>query len=96
MPRSDGPYDKVVSYTFSCGENWAITGFGTDWVAFEETSKNGQEDCHMYGEARLVDGNWVVDKDSRDQIGMYSFDQEAQSVEDYFNTHGMPDVPVKP
>jgi hypothetical protein len=84
------PYRKSVHYTFTVREEWAIFAFGDGWVAFEETRKNGQEDCHMSGEAELVDGKWVLDEGSRRNITMYSYEDEADGIEAYFNKHGMP------
>jgi len=90
MTEEKGPYQKKVHYLFTIREEWAITAFGDDWLIFEETRKNGQEDCHMSGAASLIDGKWVIDEDSKRNVTMYSYEDEADLIEAYLNKHGLP------
>ena len=86
------PYIKVVTFHFVANrEHWAITGWSDDVVWFEETRKNGQEDCHMYCEARKIEGKWVLDECSRETIESYSYGGEIEAIEAFFNEHGMPE-----
>lgn len=90
MTDADQPYTKVTCYKFEARVEWAILEFNDEWCFFEETRKNGQEDCHMSGEAKLIDGKWVLDKWARECIEMYESKDTADQVEAYFDEHGMP------
>jgi hypothetical protein len=86
------PYTKVVTYHFEAGgEHWAITDWSETTIGFEETRKNGQEDCHMAGEASLIDGKWVLDEWARENIAMYTWAKTPDEIEAYFNEHGLPE-----
>jgi hypothetical protein len=87
----DEPYTKTVTHQFEAGgTGWAILYHDTKGCEFEETRKNGQEDTHIWGEAAVVDGKWVLKDDTREMIGMYESDHTADAVEAFFNEHGMP------
>ena len=84
-------YEKQTIYTFEAGgDEWAVTHFTPDVISFEETRKNGQEDCHMGGEAELINGKWVLDKYTRKSIDMYGRTDQADKIEAFFNEHGVP------
>lgn len=89
---SENPYTKRVSHTFELRKYdiWEVTDFDTEYIGFEETRKNGQEDTHMGGEANLVDGKWVLDQSTRNQIEMYASEATANALEAFFNEHGTP------
>jgi len=86
-------YERKVIYLFeSAGETWAVLGFTDTTINFEETRKNGQEDCHMdHCEAELVDGKWVLDKWSRRKIEDYGPAGACDAIEAFFNERGTPD-----
>ena len=88
---SDTPYTKRVSHTFVIDDEvWEVTDFNTEYIGFEETRKNGQEDTHMSGDAHLVDGRWTLEEYAREQIEMYSRKGTADAIESFFNQHGTP------
>ncbi len=88
---SDTPYTKRVSHTFIIDDEvWEVTDFNTEYIGFEETRKDGQEDSHMMGDARIVDGRWKLDKSTREQIELYAGEETADAIESFFNQHGTP------
>jgi len=87
------PYTKEIRYTFDIGEDdiWAVLYTTPGYILFEETRKNGQEDCHMGGEAVLAPGDkWEIDKDARKQIEMYAGPETVDAIEAFFDKHGQP------
>ena len=85
------PYTRRVSYHFEAGrERWAVLSFSDDCIEFEETRKNGQEDCHMRGDALCIDGTWHLDEYTRKCIEDYGNVGSADAVEAFFNEHGTP------
>ena len=85
------PYSKSVTYTFEVNDTgWQILYCDENMCEFEETRKNGQEDCHMHCGAAKVDGKWVLDKRSKKTIEMYDSHESIAMIEAYFNEHGMP------
>ncbi len=85
------PYTRRVSHVFVISyEKWEVTYFSATEIHFEETRKNGQEDCHMSAEATLVGGKWALDKSGRGQIELYSGERTADTIEAFFNEHGTP------
>ena len=85
------PYTKRVTHTFTADDQeWAVTDFYAEQIGFEETRKNGQEDCHMIGEAVLVDGKWKLEDYTRRQIEMYTGKETADAIEAFFDEHGPP------
>jgi hypothetical protein len=95
------PYTRHTTYWFSVlGVDLAVTSFTHDSIDFEETRKNGQEDCHIGGTAiRGDDGVWrYEDDDPEEPVARYStrwdLDQEvaglARTVLEFFTEHGIP------
>ena len=86
-------YRRVDSYHFEAGgEYWAVIGVSfcagdIPRISFEETRKNGQEDCHMFGVADLVDGAWKM---VNSNIVCEADQQTADAVLAYFTEHGRP------
>jgi uncharacterized protein YodC (DUF2158 family) len=87
-------YLREVSWRFwpqsKRHSSWRITEVTETYITFEETRKNGQEDTHMGGEAELIDGRWVLDKGTRQQIETYEGKSTADAIEAFFNEHGPP------
>ena len=84
-------YRKHVEYHFEVDDKiWAVTGFNDTSISFEETRKNGQEDTHVYGEAMLVDGKWVLDYHTKCMLKEYWGNNTINEIEDFFNKHGPP------
>lgn len=84
-------YEKKIIYTFEAGgDEWAVTFSNADVINFEETRKNGQEDCHMGGEAEKIEGKWVLEEYTRKSIDMYGRTGQADDIEAFFNEHGAP------
>ncbi len=69
---------------------FAITDFNDDWASIEETRKNGQEDEHIYLEAKLVDGKWVL-TEGREHLASHWGDQYCTGIEDHLNKYGLPE-----
>ncbi len=93
MSESEG-YSRESTWWFFYvgGEEWAVTGYDDDWVAFKETRCNGQEDNHVVGEALLVDGLWALDKSAYPELEHYrdGKTQLARDIEAFLNQHGAP------
>jgi hypothetical protein len=88
---SDPPYTKTTTYIFEVdGDTWAVLDFNDEWIALEETRKNGQEDTHFFGEARLVEGKWKLDDDARKMLEGYWGESTIEAIEAFFNEHGVP------
>lgn len=87
-------YTQQILYTFTVDDyDWAVTGASPEQIHFEETRKNGQEDCHFGGWADLVDGQWVLEESTREDIEMYTRESTADALEAFFNEHGPPTPP---
>lgn len=90
MEDSTG-YTRRVTHRFTVNdEEWEVTFANSSVINFTETRKNGQEDCHMSGEAEFIDGKWVLEKYTRERIQMYGRIGSADAVEEFFNTYGPP------
>ena len=83
-------YTRKVLYLFDAGgETWAVTDFTATTITFEETRKNGQEDCHRRGEARLsADGEWSL-------FIANAEDGDEEAVCAFFDEHGPPGAPAQ-
>lgn len=92
IEEKTGPYTKVAMYHFEVdNETWAIISCDASYAAFEETEKNGQEDCHIYAEIRLTDDSaWKLDASSRENIEMYRSGDTADHIEAFFDAWGVP------
>ena len=61
---SESPYTKEVTYAFKVNNGeycFSISSVSNGVVVglwLEDTRKNGQEDCHEFGEMELIDGRW--------------------------------------
>lgn len=85
-------YQKRISWTFEAGGDlWEVFSFTNEVIDFEETRKNGQEDCHTRGSAERVDGRWVLEEWTRSQINTYGRTGQADAIEAFFNEHGLPE-----
>lgn len=85
------PFTRHVSYSFTVrGEDYSVLSFTDTQVCIEEERKNGQEDCHFYGELNLINGRWVLDDDAVDHLETYMSDEDASAIEAFFNEHGLP------
>lgn len=91
------PYRKQILWNFEAGgECWAITKISEnrEHVEIEEMRKNGQEDTHVYVEANLIDGRWVVDPEGAEYgIDRYFGAEFRQYIEAYLDGHGLPRNP---
>ncbi len=84
-------YESSTVYTFEAGDvTWATITVASDKVMFEETEKNGQEDCHVYGTVELgADGQWQL-TEGEEGMRMYCYATTAERVVAFFNEHGSP------
>jgi hypothetical protein len=86
-------YTKHVDYRFEVkGEGLAIKPFthdGRGHLEIEETRKNGQEDCHMYGMLMKVDGKWQW-KDGGDSFDQYGDAGLSDAIAEFLNDNPPP------
>jgi len=69
----------------------AIVSNDGQFLEIEETRKNGQEDCHMFGDLRFVDGMWQWGDDwSRDKFYRFGSEDLAAKIIAYLNTNPPP------
>jgi hypothetical protein len=79
-------YEAVTTYQFKVGQTlYEITDWKSGYVFVSETEFNGQEDTHMSGEAKRVDGKWVwIDQNFDD------YDGDADGILAYLNENPPP------
>ena len=84
-------YKKTVVFRFDLGgEGWEVTSSDDDVIEFEETRKNGQEDCHVSATAELNgDGEWTFDDWDRNCLNDHINDG-AELLAAFFKKHGPP------
>ena len=94
-------YETHRDYRFDvCGEEIAVSELivvddpgGSVSVSVEETRKNGQEDCHMWGIVVRQDGFWQWDElNGRRLFDQYHSPELSNAIVDYLNKHPHPEL----
>jgi hypothetical protein len=86
----DGYTTKTEHYFKAGGELWKVREFNDESIVLEETTKNGQEDCHVCVEVEKTDGVWMVSEWSRERILDSFWDNTADEIEAFLTKHGTP------
>ena len=83
-------YNKLVVFRFEVdGEGFEVTSYDDSRIEFEETRKNGQEDCHLSASAELVGGEWTFSGWDRSQLDGHMNDG-TKLLGAFFKKHGPP------
>ena len=88
----DKPYRRTVEHFFRVeGIGYSLTESGEKWGSFEETRKNGQEDCHCSGVVSQdpETGAWFL-AEGRETIELVEGKEHTLAIERFFDENGLP------